>query len=212
MAISSYLSDKILAEVLTGVDYTPPSAINVSLHRATTLAAGVTAGDSSIDVDDEIVANDNVKIVLEPQDSSAETHYAGSVTSNSDGSYTVSLVDSDGNGTTANNNHTSGGYVKFDPRDNLTEPSGGSYAQVAETFTKNDNHHYDNDNKLSFSDMPACMVTHAGLYDDESSSNLLWFGPLTDGSGNEVTKVLSSGDTLEIAAGDLDVTTGLHSA
>jgi len=47
--------------------------------------------------------------------------------------------------------------------------------------------------------MPACTVTHVGIWDAESSGNFLMGGSL------DASKVVNAGDTFTIAAGDLDV-------
>lgn len=60
----------------------------------------------------------------------------------------------------------------------------------------------DNANALTWSGMPSATVTHVGMWDDSAgaSENFLMGGSLS------ATAVLNSGDTFEIAAGDLDIT------
>ncbi len=209
--MTGYLSDNVLAEALQGTDWAPPSSVYLALHRATTLAAAVSSGASSIDVNDQVTQD--AKLVLDPGQTAEETVYAGSVSDNGDGTYTVSLVDSGGSGTTTSNSHDSGDNVKFEPRSgDLTEPSGGSYGRISDTFSKVDQHHYHNDSEVNFTDMPACTVTHVGLYDALTGGNLMWFGELVDSGGSPKIKSVDAGDTLQIPANDLDVTTGLYNS
>lgn len=60
------------------------------------------------------------------------------------------------------------------------------------------------DNKTAFtwSAMPSATVTHIGMWDDSSGAteNFMAGGSLS------ATAILNSGDTFEIAAGDLDIT------
>jgi hypothetical protein len=48
--------------------------------------------------------------------------------------------------------------------------------------------------------MPACTVVAVGILDNSTGGNLLLYGTLT------ANKSLDAGDTLRIAAGDLDIT------
>jgi hypothetical protein len=91
-----------------------------------------------------------------------------------------------------------------DPTDAGTgaECSGGSYARQAITF--NAAHAtagtIDNSSVEEFTNMPACTVTHIGVWDAASSGNLLFFGAVT------ASKAVGAGDTISLSAGSLDIT------
>jgi hypothetical protein len=91
-----------------------------------------------------------------------------------------------------------------DPTDAGTgaECSGGSYARQAITF--NAAHAtagtIDNSSAEEFTNMPACTVTHIGIWDAASSGNLLFHGAVS------ASKTVTSGDTISLAAGSLDIT------
>ncbi len=51
-----------------------------------------------------------------------------------------------------------------------------------------------------FTGMPACTVTHIGIWDNSSSGNLLYHGAVSS------SKTVASGDTISLAAGQLTVT------
>ena len=82
------------------------------------------------------------------------------------------------------------------------ECSGGSYARQAITF--NAAHAtagtIDNSSAEEFTNMPACTVTHIGIWDAASSGNLLFHGAVS------ASKTVTSGDTISLAAGSLDIT------
>ena len=82
------------------------------------------------------------------------------------------------------------------------EASGGSYARQAITF--NAAHAtagtIDNSSAEEFTIMPACTVTHIGIWDAASSGNLLFHGAVS------ASKTVTSGDTISLAAGQLTVT------
>lgn len=81
-----------------------------------------------------------------------------------------------------------------------SEVTGGSYARQATAFDVAASGATENSALESFTSMPAVTITHVGCWDAASSGNFLWGGALT------ASKVVNSGDTVEIAAGDLDVT------
>lgn len=60
----------------------------------------------------------------------------------------------------------------------------------------------DNANAITFSGMPSATITHIGIWDNSAGAaeNFLFGGSLS------ATAILNSGDTFEIAAGDLDIT------
>ena len=82
------------------------------------------------------------------------------------------------------------------------ECSGGSYARQAITF--NAAHAtagtIDNSSAEEFTNMPACTVTHIGIWDASSSGNLLYHGIVSS------SKAVADGDTISLAAGQLTVT------
>ena len=57
-----------------------------------------------------------------------------------------------------------------------------------------------NTSAITFTSMPSATVSHIGIWDAAASGNFLWEGALSS------SVVCGSGDTFEIAAGDLDVT------
>jgi hypothetical protein len=80
------------------------------------------------------------------------------------------------------------------------EVTGGSYARQAGSFTTASGGAVETDADLEFESMPACTVTHVGVWDAESNGNFLWGGALT------ASKQVNAGDTFKIASSDLSVT------
>lgn len=85
-----------------------------------------------------------------------------------------------------------------------TEVSGGSYARkstVAGDWNAASSGAIDNANAITFTTATADwgLVTHVALYDAESAGHLLFYGELTD------SKQVYSGDTVTIAAGDIEI-------
>lgn len=95
-----------------------------------------------------------------------------------------------------------------DPTDDasgIAEPSGGAYARVSTAYTDWDvaaAGALDNANAITFPEATASWgtITHFALYDALTGGNMLAHGSLT------TSKSVSSGDTIQFAAGDLDVT------
>mgnify|MGYP001765001706 CR=1 FL=1 len=79
------------------------------------------------------------------------------------------------------------------------ECTGGSYARLSTTFSAASGGATANTADLNFTGMPACTVTHVGLWSAVSAGTFWWGGALT------ASKTVGAGDTLKIAAGDLDV-------
>ena len=82
------------------------------------------------------------------------------------------------------------------------EVSGGSYARQECAF---DAAHATGGNTANtdaetFSNMPACTVTHIGIWDHASSGNLLFHTAVT------TSKAVLAGDTISVAAGAVTVT------
>ena len=82
------------------------------------------------------------------------------------------------------------------------ECSGGSYARQAITFNAAHatNGTIDNSSAEEFTNMPACTVSHIGIWDASTSGNLLFYGAVT------ASKAVASGDTISLAAGALVIT------
>ena len=88
-----------------------------------------------------------------------------------------------------------------------TEVTGGSYARKAVSTTGQWSAPgvgglTDNINAQAFVTATANWgtITHFGIFDAASAGNLLFHGALT------ASKVVNSGDTIQFAAGDLDIT------
>jgi len=81
------------------------------------------------------------------------------------------------------------------------ECTGGSYARQAIEFDAAANGATANTNQEEWTAMPACSISYLGLWDALSSGNFLQAGGITG-----APKTVNSGDTVRLAAGDLDVT------
>ena len=83
-----------------------------------------------------------------------------------------------------------------------TEIVGGSYARKQVSWTKSGatSGALDNSKHAYFTNMPACTLTHVAIWDAATTGNQLWSGALT------TSKVVNSGDSFELATGDIDVT------
>jgi len=81
-----------------------------------------------------------------------------------------------------------------------SEVTGGSYARQAGSFGVASGGAVSNDALIEFTDMPACTVTHVGVWDAATAGNFLWGGALA------ASKTVNAGDTFQIPVGDLDVT------
>ena len=99
------------------------------------------------------------------------------------------------------------GLSTADPGDDgtgLSEPSGNGYARVATAaadWNSAASGTLDNANAVEFAEATGSWgtVTHFALFDAASDGNLLAHGSLNQ------SKTIASGDTAQIAAGDLDV-------
>lgn len=83
--------------------------------------------------------------------------------------------------------------------DGSNEATGGSYVRKVGTFDAAASKATTNSADISFTSMPGCTVTHAGLWTAESGGTFLWGGALA------ASKVVNSGDTFKLPQGDLDV-------
>lgn len=81
-----------------------------------------------------------------------------------------------------------------------SEATGGSYARQSAAFDAAASGATANSGTISFTGMPAATITHVGCWDALTTGNFLWGGALS------ASKATNSGDTFQIAAGDLDVT------
>ena len=79
-----------------------------------------------------------------------------------------------------------------------TEVVGGSYAAQTITFNASSGGVATNAGTIDFTNMPACTVVAAEIYDSAGTPNRLWWGAVTN-------RTLASGDTYEIAAGQLSL-------
>lgn len=80
-----------------------------------------------------------------------------------------------------------------------TEVTGGSYIRKVATFTAASSGATSNDSNIDFTGMPAATTVAIGIFDAETSGNMLLYGTLT------TNKTTDAGDTLRIATGDLDI-------
>ena len=80
------------------------------------------------------------------------------------------------------------------------EIGGGDYERKSVTFTVASGKVAENTNALEWEGMPACTVTHVGLWDTAAEPNFWWSGALI------ASKTLDAGDTFRIKAGDLVAT------
>jgi len=82
-----------------------------------------------------------------------------------------------------------------------TEVSGGSYQRQSVAFTVTNNA-ATNDSAIEFPTATGSWgtVAYVGIWDAQTSGNLLFHGQLTN------SKTIASGDVFRVPAGDLDVT------
>lgn len=80
-----------------------------------------------------------------------------------------------------------------------TEVTGGSYARQVVTFSAASSGTTSNTGNVDFTNMPTCTVVAVAVCDALTSGNILVYGTLN------ANKVVSSGDTLRVPAGDLDI-------
>ena len=80
-----------------------------------------------------------------------------------------------------------------------TEATGGSYARQVSTFSAASGGATSNATNVDFASMPASTIVAIGVHDALTAGNLLVWGTLSS------NKALDAGDTLRIAAGDLDI-------
>ena len=108
---------------------------------------------------------------------------------------------------TAAYTHPSQAYLALhtaDPTDAAggAECSGRSYARQTIDFNAaaGAGGAVTNSTEENFTGMPACTVTHIGIWDAASSGNLLYHGIVSS------SKAVADGDTISLAAGQLTVT------
>lgn len=81
-----------------------------------------------------------------------------------------------------------------------TEVTGGSYARQTVTISASSSGAQSNSGDVSFTLMPSCTVTGWALYDSAGTPFRWRYGALSS------SKVVNSGDTFTVLAGDLDLT------
>jgi hypothetical protein len=84
--------------------------------------------------------------------------------------------------------------------DGANEVTGGSYVRKVSTFDAAATKASAAAAALSWTGMPACTVTHVGLWSAESAGDFWWGGALT------ASQAVAAGNTFTIADGDFDVT------
>ena len=80
------------------------------------------------------------------------------------------------------------------------EVVGGDYERKTPTLDAPASKVIDNTVAVEWENMPACTVTHLGIWDTEAVPGFWWGGALT------VSKTLGAGDTFRLAIGALTVT------
>ena len=80
-----------------------------------------------------------------------------------------------------------------------TEVSGGSYARQNIAFGSASSGSTSNSGTITFSNMPACTVTHIDIYDSNGTPRRCWWGALT------ASKVLAAGDSIAFSAAAVSV-------
>ncbi len=98
--------------------------------------------------------------------------------------------------------HPSKIYVSLhtgNPGENgANEVTGGGYKRQLATFSAPSNKQTSNPSDIEFNNMPACTITHIGLWDSETGGNFWWGGQLV------ASRKIDAGDTVRFKAGDLD--------
>ena len=93
------------------------------------------------------------------------------------------------------------GLYTTDPTDanTGTECTGGSYARQAITFSAASGGATSNTTDVDFTGMPAATTVAVAVHTASTGGTMLMYGTLT------TNKTTDAGDTLRIAAGDLDI-------
>lgn len=81
-----------------------------------------------------------------------------------------------------------------------SEVAGGTYARQLTAFDAAVAGATQNTGGETFTGMPAVTITHIGCWDALTNGNFLWGGALA------ASKVVNSGDTVQLATGALDIT------
>lgn len=79
------------------------------------------------------------------------------------------------------------------------EVTGGSYSRKLITFDAAADKHTQNSAAITVDSMPACTVSHIGIFSLESGGTFWWGGALT------VSKTLSAGDSIKFDIGEIDI-------
>lgn len=87
-----------------------------------------------------------------------------------------------------------------DPGDTgANEVEGEGYERIPVTFAEPENKLSSNLENIEVENMPACTVTHMGLWDAKTGGSFWWGGQLV------ASKQLDAGDTVRFKIGDIDV-------
>ena len=80
-----------------------------------------------------------------------------------------------------------------------SECAGGSYARqlASSSFAAASGSSKASNADINFTSMPACTVTHVGIWDASTVGNFLWGGSLS------ASKTVNSGDTFQLPSGQL---------
>jgi hypothetical protein len=100
-----------------------------------------------------------------------------------------------------------GSYLSLhtaDPGETGTsEVTGGTYSRKSWTFSGPTNGVVTLSTTVLFTGMPACTVTHFGVWDAASGGNFLWSGPA---SASKTYSAGGTADTAEITSGTFTIT------
>jgi hypothetical protein len=80
-----------------------------------------------------------------------------------------------------------------------TELSGGSYARQQLSLAAASNGRCASNTAETFSSLPACIITHWGIYDASTNGNLLYFGKF------DIPIIRNAAEDLVIASGNIAV-------
>lgn len=83
--------------------------------------------------------------------------------------------------------------------DDGVEVSGGSYARQQLSLDTASNGRCASNTSETFSSLPACVITHWGIYDASSGGNLLYFGKF------DIPIIRNAAENLVIASGNIAV-------
>ncbi len=179
MPMSDDLHTGFLTQMFGGSEWTPPSSIWVGLHRAATLSTDSDAGESFINLNENMYTG--ARLNISSASSTEEVAYVGSISGS--GPYTANLINKDGSDYSLIDNHYSGDYVEFMPTldDAYTlEPTSSQYARVElannSTSWNQSGTILENAVDIGFPEAGSDwgLITSFLLYDSSSGGSLLW--------------------------------------